>query len=69
MNEESPPPFTTVGQVAKAFSISSQHVRRLVKDGQIPAVRLGRSIRIPLAAVTYENLLRFGNLRPKDVKR
>lgn len=69
MSEQEPPPLTTVGQVAKAFCISPQHVRRLVRDGIIPAVRLGRSVRIPLDAVSIENALKYGNLRPEEIKR
>jgi excisionase family DNA binding protein len=44
----------TVREVAEQFRVSKMTVYRLVHDGQIESVRVGRSYRIPAAAVeTY----------------
>jgi len=41
----------TVDEVAKMLRISSVSVRRYVAAGKLPAVRVGRSVRIDQAAV------------------
>jgi excisionase family DNA binding protein len=38
--------FLTVGEVARNLRVSNMTVYRLVKSGQLPAVRVGRSYRI-----------------------
>lgn len=39
--------FLTVVECAKWYRISPATVRRLIESGRLPAVRVGRSIRIP----------------------
>jgi excisionase family DNA binding protein len=39
--------FATVAEVAKRLRVSNMTVYRLVKSGQIRAVRVGRGYRIP----------------------
>jgi excisionase family DNA binding protein len=41
----------TLSEVAELLAISPQHARDLAHEGAIPSVKLGRSIRIPLAAL------------------
>lgn len=43
--------FLTVAEVADMMRVSSMTVYRLVHSGEIPAVRFGRSFRIPESAV------------------
>jgi len=43
--------FLTVGEVADMMRVSSMTVYRMVHAGEIPAVRFGRSFRIPESAV------------------
>lgn len=52
MSDVSPQPCATVAQTAKAWNCSEQHVRNLAKRRVIPSIRLGRSIRIPVSALT-----------------
>ena len=44
--------FLTVAEVADAMRVSTMTVYRLVHSGELPAVRFGRSFRIPESAVT-----------------
>ncbi len=44
--------FLTVGEVADLMRVSSMTVYRLVHSGELPAVRFGRSFRIPESAVS-----------------
>jgi excisionase family DNA binding protein len=37
----------TVHQVAKNWQVSQRMIRRMIADGRLPAVRLGRAVRIP----------------------
>lgn len=41
----------TVAEVAPLMRLSKMTVYRLVKSGKLPAVKLGRSVRIPEQAV------------------
>ena len=41
-----PPTFTGVSAVAGQFGVSTQTVRNLVASGELPAIRIGRAIRI-----------------------
>ena len=41
----------TACQVADLLQISLRTVRRLIADGRLPAVRIGRSVRISKAAL------------------
>jgi len=43
--------FLTVAEVADLMRVSSMTVYRLVRSGDLPAVRFGRSYRIPESAV------------------
>ena len=43
--------FLTVQEVAKLMRVSSMTVYRLIKAGDLPAVRVGRSFRVPRHAV------------------
>lgn len=44
--------FLTVGEVADMMRVSNMTVYRLVHSGELPAVRFGRSFRIPESAVS-----------------
>lgn len=46
-----PPRFLTVAEVADAARVSRMTVYRLVHSGELPAVRVGRSFRVPESAV------------------
>lgn len=39
--------FLTVAEVASAMRVSKMTVYRLVHSGELPAVRVGRSFRVP----------------------
>lgn len=43
--------FLTVAEVAAAMRVSKMTVYRLVHAGELPAARVGRSYRVPAAAV------------------
>jgi len=43
--------FLTVQEVADMMRVSNMTVYRLVHSGELPAVRFGRSFRIPESAV------------------
>lgn len=43
--------FLTVAEVATAMRVSKMTVYRLVHNGDLPAVRVGRSFRVPEDAV------------------
>ncbi|MDA8076217.1 MAG: helix-turn-helix domain-containing protein [Actinomycetota bacterium] len=38
--------FMTVGEVASVLRVSSMTVYRLINAGELPAVRIGRSLRV-----------------------
>ena len=44
--------FLTVAEVATLMRVSKMTVYRLVHAGELPAVRFGRSYRVPETAVT-----------------
>lgn len=44
--------FMTVAEVAGIMRVSKMTVYRLVHSGELPAVRVGRSFRVPEDAVT-----------------
>lgn len=58
MVEQEAPRFLTVAEVAELIRVSKMTVYRMVHSGDIPAVRVGRSFRVPQAAV--EELLDRG---------
>ncbi|MCX7520670.1 helix-turn-helix domain-containing protein [Microbacterium sp. STN6] len=43
--------FLTVAEVADMMRVSRMTVYRLVHSGELPAIRFGRSFRVPLVAV------------------
>jgi excisionase family DNA binding protein len=43
--------FLTVNEVADMMRVSSMTVYRMVHSGELPAIRFGRSFRIPESAV------------------
>ena len=43
--------FLTVAEVAEMMRVSNMTVYRLVHSGELPAIRFGRSFRIPESAV------------------
>ncbi len=48
------PAFLTVAEVAQTLRLSKMTVYRLIHDQHLPAVRFGRSYRVPSeAATTY----------------
>jgi excisionase family DNA binding protein len=47
----SPHPLLTAAEVAEMLSVSLRSVRRLIKDGKLPIVHVGRSVRIRLEAL------------------
>lgn len=44
------PKVYTVAEIAQLFSISQRVVRNLIRKGELPALRIGRSYRIPRKA-------------------
>ncbi len=52
MSELSDVRFLTVAEVAEIMRVSKMTVYRLVHAGDLPAVRFGRSYRVPETAVT-----------------
>ncbi|MFD5213550.1 helix-turn-helix domain-containing protein [Microbacterium sp. NPDC058345] len=44
--------FLTVAEVAELMRVSKMTVYRLVHSGDLPAIRFGRSYRVPESAVT-----------------
>ena len=44
--------FLTVAEVAEMMRVSKMTMYRLVHSGELPAVRFGRSYRVPESAVT-----------------
>jgi excisionase family DNA binding protein len=47
------PEYLTVAEVSRLFRVSMPTVYRRVADGQLPAVRIGATIRIPLATLEH----------------
>lgn len=43
--------FVTVAEVASMMRVSKMTVYRLVHSGELPAIRVGRSFRVPTDAV------------------
>ncbi|MCX6404241.1 MAG: helix-turn-helix domain-containing protein [Actinobacteria bacterium] len=43
--------FLTIAEVASAMRVSKMTVYRLVHSGELPAIRVGRSFRVPEQAV------------------
>lgn len=45
------PKFLTVAEVAELMRVSKMTVYRMVQNGNLPAIRVGRSYRVPKSAV------------------
>ncbi len=45
------PQFLTVTEVADVMRLSKMTVYRLIHSGELPAIRVGRSFRVPVPAV------------------
>jgi excisionase family DNA binding protein len=54
--------FMTVPEVAELTRVDQRTFRRAIKAGEIPAVRLGNTVRIPTAA-----LLRLAAIEPEGI--
>lgn len=46
-----PTSLLTAAEIAQALNISIRSVRRMIKDGRLPIVRIGRSVRVRPEAV------------------
>lgn len=58
----------TVTEVASIFRVTRRTVRRLIHNGVLPAMRLGRAYRIPQSAVDrYFNFPARTHLIPEDL--
>ncbi len=51
MESQSIPKLLTVNEVAELMRVSRMTVYRLIHSGELPAVRAGKSFRIPVNAV------------------
>ncbi len=51
MADAQAPKFLTVAEVAELARVSRMTVYRMVHSGELPAVRVGKSYRVPQAAV------------------
>ncbi len=51
MEKQSVPRFMTVAEVADLMRVSKMTVYRLIQKGDIPAIRVGKSFRVPEVAV------------------
>lgn len=49
--EVAQPLLLTVPQVARMLNIGNTKVRMLLSSGELPRVRIGRSVRVPAAAL------------------
>jgi len=43
--------FVSMSEAAAALAVSERTIRRRVKDGTLPSVRLGRLVRIPASGL------------------
>ena len=51
MAQQQAPRFVTVAEVAELMRVSKMTVYRMIHAGDIPAVRVGKSFRVPAAAI------------------
>lgn len=59
-NNQSPPKnssvLLTMSQIAERWQVSIETVKRRIRSGQLPALKLGRCVRVsPTCLVDYEN--------------
>ena len=52
MDAEEAPRFMTVVEVAEVMRVSKMTVYRLIHAGELPAIRVGKSFRVPYEAVS-----------------
>ena len=52
MVQPSAPRFMTVTEVADIMRVSKMTVYRLIHSGEMPAIRVGKSFRVPESAVS-----------------
>lgn len=45
------PPLTTTGRAAKDLGVCRDTILRMIKRGEVPVVRVGKSVRIPISWV------------------
>lgn len=45
--EKVTPDLVTVKEVASRLAMTERYVRRLIAEGQLPAYKIGRSVRVP----------------------
>lgn len=70
MAQQSPPRFVTVAEVADLMRVSKMTVYRMIHSGEIPAIRVGKSFRVPQQAVQQligQNLQVWDPSRDQDV--
>jgi excisionase family DNA binding protein len=49
-------PLLTMSQIAERWRVSIETVKRRIRSGQLPALKLGRCVRVsPTCLVAYEN--------------
>jgi excisionase family DNA binding protein len=53
--------FYTVAEVASYYGVSRQTIWREIRSGEIPAVRVGRCLRIPRNAAVLTTLIPTNN--------
>lgn len=52
----------TINQIASRWQVSTETVERRIRRGELPALKLGRCVRIrPAALAQYEQAHRFAN--------
>ena len=51
MAQQEAPRFVTVAEVAEYMRVSKMTVYRMIHSGDIPAIRVGKSFRVPQQAV------------------
>lgn len=51
MEQQPAPRFMTVAEVADLMRVSRMTVYRMIQRGEMPAIRVGKSFRVPEAAV------------------
>lgn len=56
------PRMMTVANVAERLAVTERHIRQLLADGELPAYRIGRAVRIPEDALA--EYLKARRLRP-----
>ncbi|MDT3767057.1 helix-turn-helix domain-containing protein [Gleimia hominis] len=52
MSQQERPRFVTVAEVAELMRVSRMTVYRMIHSGDLPAMRVGKSFRVPQAAVS-----------------